>query len=76
MNVSTKVFSAPPDAPDFPDVGDMWIDPTTYQFYVYDGVVWIPYTDDIMKGTCTNSTISEPEDTPEQAYDRAMGVLK
>lgn len=69
---TVKVFSAPPDAPAYPDIGDLWYDINTELFYIFDGIVWIPYTDEIIKDNQPPVEV----DTPEQAYDRAMGVLK
>lgn len=68
-----KVFQSPYDAPEYPNIGDIWYNTTTEIFMVFDGIVWIPYTDEIFKADQAKQ--ADP-DSPEKAYERAMRVLK
>lgn len=73
--------------PASPDMGDVWMDwdDINHQFNVkiWDGSGWddidLSIFDDISSDSDEDWSVMdliEPEETPEQAYDRAMGVLK
>lgn len=72
-HVDIKVtVGGPSNAPEHPDIGDVWIEPTgdAFAFYIWDGDKWIEALSD------TAETSAEEQDTPEKAYERAMRVLK
>lgn len=60
-------------APTDPEIGDLYIveEEDEFTFFVWDGDMWIGTGSRDMQGSST-----EEEDTPEKAYDRAMGVVR
>lgn len=74
--------------PASPDMGDVWMDwdadKCQFTVKVWDGTGWDDLSFDQFSDPFGLEDISdtglelveEPEETPEQAYDRAMGVLK
>lgn len=73
IKLGMTVSSSPPSNP---DVGDMYIqeDGDELTFHVWDGDIWR----DVIIGDPMEDPPAkkEPEDTPEKAYDRAMGVVR
>lgn len=64
------------DPPTNPSVGDIHIAPNDgdgFEFFVWDGDMWRGL---VIGDPMEHSETKEPEDTPEKAYDRAMGVVR
>ena len=67
--------AGPSHPPARPAVGDVWAegDGDSIGFYVWDGFVWR----DVFVGDPYEPETKKVEvDTPEKAYDRAMGVVR
>lgn len=66
--------AGPQNAPEHPDIGDVWIEPSddAFMFYIWDGDKWI----EALSGGDESSREEQEQDTPEKAYERAMRVLK